>query len=131
MKKTLNKIIFSLLLATILLSSCKKEEETGTTDISGIWKCSDNASSNNVFDAQSYPVKISKINDTLYTVSNFANLGENNTVKICIISDNIKVKQCKIDQYFVKGTGIYKSTENKISINYYLDNELIVSKWNK
>ncbi len=119
------------LLSIFVFSSCKKDEEENSLSIDGIWKASDEESENEVFGEQSYPIEISQINDTLFSVNNFANLGENCNVNICIKSNSINIATKKIEDYSLRGTGVIKDNAEEINITYYLDDERIISKWKR
>jgi len=123
-------LIFATFLS-VLFFSCTKEENTDSVDITGIWKSNDEASENNVFDSQSYPVEIKQINDTLYEVSNFANLGENKKIKFCCKSTDIVIPNSKLDNYKIYGSGFIRTEKEYIKLTYYLDNERIISKWSR
>ena len=124
-------LIYSLIFFLLFSSSCVKDEddtETTTTTIVGEWKCNDKISENNIYDAQSYIVNISK-SSTNYNITNFGNLGINTKAIANITSTNITINNQNIDDVNTHGSG--NITNKTINLIYFIDDEKIESTWNK
>ncbi len=119
-------IIYSVLIFT----SCTKEDEELSPDITGEWKCSDSDSENGNYGTQSYTIDISK-NTNNYTITNYANLGITSEVTAQISGSSISVSEQVIDDITTHGTGTFTNNNKTVNFTYYLDSEKIESVWDK
>jgi hypothetical protein len=129
--------IFFIILTVIyslIIHSCTKDEETQpsvpSTSITGNWICSDNASENGIYAAQSYTIEISS-SDSSYTISNFGNLGINVDAICTINGTTINLNNQIIGDINVNGYGDFYNNNKNVSFTYFLDGEKIESTWTK
>jgi hypothetical protein len=124
-------ILISILLITIF--SCTKEEEndiTQTNSFIGYWNCHDNESENGVYAERNYLVEIS-LNDSNYTISNYASLGIDYSAYYNINSANFNVELQEVNGFQTYGMGTFSSDNKTAVFSYYLDDEKITSEWVK